>query len=100
MGQIIISNKKQFILFENKREALEWIQDRADFMKWGLEDLTQKQATMYQWLDWDYLFNPSKFTIEDLLCNINETKGYHVVDKPKEKQILISLWKEQHGDEE
>lgn len=100
MGQIIISNKKGFWVFQNKREALEWIQERADFLKWGVDELDQKQTAIYKWIEWDYLFNPSKYTVEDVLCNIKETKDCHVVENPQDKKIILQLWKEHHKDEE
>ena len=98
MAQIVIKTPHSFLVFDNKKEALEMIDREADFLKWGYEDLTRKQATIYEWLEWDYIFHPSKFTLEEVLCHINETRGWKLITNPDERKVILNLWKE-HQDE-
>ena len=89
MNFIIKDKGGHILIFDRKKDFLEWA--RKFYTLWDInQELSSfKELAIVLWLEWDCIFNPSKYTCEDVLNNLSKLQAYKEVLDPQERKLIL-----------
>lgn len=91
--KIMIQSKSSdtVLAFKDKADFLEWVREKSIVYTMDYSNRPRKEIDILLWLEWNSIFEPSKYTCEDVIYNLTELSDWRFISDPIEKARIRSL---------